>query len=210
MRIILLGAPGAGKGTVSEVISEKIGMPTISTGDIIRAALKNGTPLGLRAKEYVVKGELVPDAIVIDIIRERLAASDCANGYVLDGFPRTIVQAQELEDMGIHIDKVINLEVPDEMIEERLAGRRVCKGCGTTYHVDYKPPRAEGVCDKCGGVVEARADDALETVKKRLKVYHDQTEPLKEFYGKLGRLVMIDGRDGTKAALPLILKELEA
>lgn len=210
MKIILLGAPGAGKGTISEVISEKVGIPTISTGDIIRAALKNKTELGLRAKEYVDKGALVPDEIVIDIIKERLAQSDCQNGFVLDGFPRTIVQAQTLEDMGVEIDKVLSIELPDETIKERVVGRRVCKGCGATYHVDYKPPKTQGICDRCAGEVAARADDSLETVTQRLVIFHEHTEPLKAFYKRLGRLIILDASAGTKSILPLVLRELEA
>ena len=193
MKIIFLGAPGAGKGTQAEVVSEKLAIPTISTGNIIREALKNGTEMGLKAKSFIEAGQLVPDEVVIGIIRERLAKEDCQNGFILDGFPRTVPQAQALEDMGVLIHKVVDFEVEDEEVMKRLGGRRVCEGCGASYHMDHKPPKVEGVCDRCGAKVVTRKDDAPETIRDRLKVYHDQTEPLKAFYAAKGLLAEIAG-----------------
>jgi adenylate kinase len=186
MNLILLGAPGAGKGTQAEIVCEKLSIPTISTGNIIREALKNGTQLGLKAKSFMDEGKLVPDSVVIDIIKERLSQDDCKNGFVLDGFPRTVPQAEALNKMGVVIDKVIDIEVSDEKIIKRLSGRRVCENCGASYHIDYKPTKVEGVCDKCGGKPVIRKDDHPDTIKERLKVYHDQTEPLKGYYEKTG------------------------
>ena len=193
MKLIFLGAPGAGKGTQAEVISEKLSIPTISTGNIIRAALKNGTEMGLKAKEFIEAGKLVPDDVVIGIIKERLAADDCDGGFILDGFPRTIPQAEALDNMGIIIDKVVDIDVPDENIVNRMSGRRVCKACGSSYHIENKKPKVEGVCDACGGELQIRKDDAPETVLDRLNVYHDQTEPLIEYYQKQGVYKEIDG-----------------
>ena len=193
MNIILLGAPGAGKGTQAAIICERLNIPTISTGNIIRAALKSGTEMGLKAKSYMDQGKLVPDEVVIGIIKERLAEDDCQNGFVLDGFPRTIPQAEALDNMGIQIDKVIDIEVSDEEIVSRLSGRRVCESCSDTYHVEHNPPKVEGKCDLCGADLITRKDDNAETVTKRLTEYHSQTAPLFDFYQSRGVLVDIDG-----------------
>lgn len=193
MKLIFLGAPGAGKGTQAEVISAKLGIPSISTGNIIREALKNGTEMGLKAKAFIEAGKLVPDDVVIGIIKERLAGDDCGGGFILDGFPRTIPQAQALDDMGIVIDRVVDIDVPDETVIERMSGRRVCKACGASYHITNKPSAKEGVCDTCQGELIIRKDDAPDTVKDRLNVYHEQTEPLKSFYAGNGKLRTVDG-----------------
>lgn len=195
MKLILLGAPGAGKGTQAEKICEKLSIPAISTGNIIREALKNGTEMGLKAKSFIDAGQLVPDEVVIGIIKDRLAQNDCANGFILDGFPRTIPQAEALDEMGVEIDKVIDIEVPDEKITDRMSGRRVCKECGASYHLLYKKPEKEGVCNLCGGELVQRKDDHPDTVLDRLKVYHEQTEPLKDFYAKKGKLRIVEGQD---------------
>lgn len=195
MKLILLGAPGAGKGTQAEIISDKLGIPTISTGNIIREALKSGTEMGRAAKQYIEAGQLVPDEVVIGIIRDRLAKADCQNGFILDGFPRTIPQAEALDRMGIVIDKVIDIEVADETIARRVSGRRVCLDCGATYHIDYKKPKAEGVCDHCGNTLVQRKDDQPETVAERLHVYHEQTEPLKNYYADCGKLTVVEGQE---------------
>ena len=205
MKLILLGAPGAGKGTQAEILSETLAIPAVSTGNIIRAALKNETPMGLAAKSYMDAGNLVPDDIVIGIIKERLAEPDCANGFILDGFPRTIPQAQALEDLGVEIDRVISLEVPDEKIVTRMSGRRVCGKCGASYHTEYKKPAVENVCDVCGDPLIRRKDDAPETVQERLRVYHEQTEPLKAFYEKLGKLKLVVGQEDVKDTTALTL-----
>ena len=209
MKIILLGAPGAGKGTQAEVISNHLGIPTISTGNCLRAAVKNGTELGLKAKADMDGGRLVPDEVVIGIIKERLAEDDCKNGYILDGLPRTIPQAEALVKMGIEIDKVIDLEVADEVIEGRLSGRRVCESCGASYHMMYKRPAVEGVCDACGGKLVIRKDDEPQTIRDRLSVYHAQTEPLKAFYADLGKLFIVEGQEGVEETSALVLKTLE-
>ncbi len=209
MKIIFLGAPGAGKGTQAEIVSKKLAIPTVSTGNIIRAALKNGTPMGLQAKAFIEAGKLVPDEVVIGIIKDRLAEDDCKNGFILDGFPRTIPQAQALDEMGIVIDKVIDIEVADEKIAKRMSGRRVCKSCGNSYHLEYKKPAVEGVCDACGGELVQRKDDAPETVLERLKVYHDETEPLKNYYDKQGKLVIVEGQEEVADTTALTLKALE-
>ena len=188
MRLILLGAPGAGKGTQAEILSRLLEIPTISTGNILRAAMKAGTEVGLKAKSYVESGKLVPDEVIIGIIQERLSEPDCANGYILDGVPRTIPQAQTMEDMGIDIDCALSIEVEDEVIVKRMSGRRTCKDCSATFHVENNPPKVEGKCDFCGGELTIRADDAPETVKKRLATYHAETEPLKAFYAERGKL----------------------
>ncbi len=210
MNLIFLGAPGAGKGTQAEVVSEHLGIPTISTGNIIREALKNGTETGLKAKSYMDAGQLVPDEIVIAIIKERLVKSDCEKGFILDGFPRTVPQAEALDQMGIRIDRVIDIEVADEKIMARLSGRRVCEKCGASYHLDYKPSKVEGTCDKCGGNTVQRKDDHPNTVKDRLHVYHEQTEPLKEYYQKTGKLVIVEGQEEVKDTTALTLKAVEA
>ncbi len=211
MKLILLGAPGAGKGTQAEIISEKYNIPTISTGNIIRAALKNGTEMGLKAKAYTEKGELVPDDVVIGIIKERLAEPDCKEGFILDGFPRTIPQAEALDNMGIAIDAALSIEVADEAIVKRMSGRRVCEKCGASYHIEYKKPAVDGVCNACGGALVIRKDDEAETVLNRLSVFHEQTEPLKDFYKAAGKLLMVEGQEelaDTTAAVLGALSEL--
>ncbi|MBQ6898778.1 MAG: adenylate kinase [Clostridia bacterium] len=209
MNIIFLGAPGAGKGTQAEIVSEKLAIPTVSTGNIIRAALKNGTPMGLKAKEFIESGKLVPDEVVIGIIKDRLAEDDCKNGFILDGFPRTIPQAEALDTMGIVIDKVIDIEVADEKIATRMGGRRVCKACGNSYHLEYKKPQNDGVCDACGGELIQRKDDAPETVLERLKIYHQETEPLKDYYEKQGKLFIVEGQEEVSDTTALTLKAVE-
>lgn len=209
MNIIFLGAPGAGKGTQAEIVSKKLSIPTVSTGNIIRAALKDETEMGLKAKEYIEAGKLVPDDVVIGIIKDRLSESDCAKGFILDGFPRTIPQAKALDDMGIVVDKVIDIEVADENIAKRMSGRRVCKSCGSSYHTEYKKPAKEGVCNACGGELVRRKDDAPETVLERLKVYHEETEPLKEYYASKGKLVIVEGQEEVSDTTALTLKALE-
>ena len=209
MKLILLGAPGAGKGTQAEKICEKYNIPSISTGNIIRAALKNGTEMGLKAKSYMDAGQLVPDDVVIGIIKDRLKEKDCQNGFILDGFPSTIPQAQALVDMGVDIDKVIDIEVPDEAITARLSGRRVCSKCANSYHVLYKKPKVEGVCDACGGELIQRKDDAPETVQARLVEYHEMTEPLKGFYENLGKLKVVEGQEDVADTTKLVFAALE-
>lgn len=209
MKLILLGAPGAGKGTQAEKICEKYNIPAISTGNIIRAALKNGTEMGLKAKSYMEAGQLVPDEVVIGIIKDRLKEDDCKNGFILDGFPRTIPQAQALVDMGIEIDKVVDIEVPDEKITARMSGRRVCAKCANSYHMLYKQPKVEGVCDACGGELIQRKDDAPETVKARLVEYHEMTEPLKGFYAELGKLRVVEGQEEVSDTTKLVFAALE-
>ena len=209
MKLILLGAPGAGKGTQAEIISEKYNIPTISTGNIIRAALKNGTEMGLKAKSYIDAGELVPDNVVIGIIKERLSEADCKEGYILDGFPRTIPQAVALDDMGFVIDAALSIEVDDSEIVKRMSGRRVCEKCGASYHTEYKKPEVEGVCNLCGGNLVIRKDDEPETVKNRLNVYHEQTEPLKDFYKGCGKLIIVEGQDKVEDTTRLVLETLE-
>ena len=210
MNLILLGAPGAGKGTQAEVISEKLGIPQISTGNILREAVKNGTEMGVKAKGFMESGALVPDEVVIGILKDRIAEDDCKNGFILDGFPRTVPQAEALESMGVNIDKVISLEVADETIQGRLSGRRVCEKCGASYHVEFNPPKTEGVCDKCGGAAVQRKDDTPETVIERLRTYHEQTAPLVDFYGNKGRLVKVQGQDEVKDTSELVLKAVTA
>ena len=209
MKLILLGAPGAGKGTQAEIISERLSVPTISTGNIIRAALKAQTEMGIKAKEFIDKGLLVPDDVVIGIVRDRLKEDDCKNGFILDGFPRTVPQAQALDDMGIEIDKVIDIQVPDEKIVQRLSGRRVCSGCGASYHLLYKKPEKDGVCNSCGAQLVQRTDDREETILERLKVYHEQTEPLVDYYRKKNKLVVVEGQEEVSDTTALTLKALE-
>ena len=209
MNLILLGAPGAGKGTQAEVICDKLGVPTISTGNIIREALSKGTEMGIKAKSFIDAGQLVPDEVVIGIIKERLAKDDCKNGFILDGFPRTIPQAEALDAMGVVIDKVIDIEVPDDKIVQRLSGRRVCADCGASYHLEYKKPEKEGICNVCGGKLVQRKDDHPDTVLHRLKVYHEQTEPLKDYYSKAGLLKVVEGQEEVAATTALTLKALE-
>ena len=210
MTFIFLGAPGAGKGTQAEILSREKNVPTISTGNIIRSALKNGTEMGLRAKAYTESGRLVPEEIVIGSIRERLEEPDCKNGFILDGFPRTIPQAEALDKMGIAIDRVIDLEVPEKTIMARLSGRRVCEKCGASYHLVNKKPKVEGVCDLCGGTLIQRKDDEPETIKARLKVYHEQTEPLKAYYEKQGKLVAVQGCETVSDTTRAVLNAIEA
>ena len=210
MKLILLGAPGAGKGTQAEIISEKYNIPTISTGNIIRAALKNGTEMGLKAKAYIDSGRLVPDDVVIGIIKERLAESDCENGYILDGFPRTIPQAEALDELGFAIDAALSIEVADSEIVKRMSGRRVCEKCGASYHTEYKKPAVEGACNFCDGKLVIRKDDEPETVKNRLNVYHEQTEPLKDYYRNCGKLICVEGQEEVKDTTALVLSALES
>jgi adenylate kinase len=210
MKLILLGAPGAGKGTQAEILRDRLGIPTISTGNILRAAVKNGTPTGLKAKAFMDAGQLVPDEVIIGIISERLQEDDCKNGYILDGVPRTIAQAEALEKAGILFDAVVSIEISDETIMNRMSGRRVCEACGASYHVVAVPPKQEGVCDRCGGKLVQRKDDAPETVKSRLDVYHQETEPLKDFYAKRNLLKTVENQSTVEATTAAILKVLEA
>ena len=208
MKLILLGAPGAGKGTQAEIISKKLNIPTISTGNILRAAVKNGTPVGLKAKEYMDAGKLVPDEVIIGVIQERLQEQDCAAGYILDGVPRTIAQAEALEAAGVNFDAVVSIEVSDEEIEQRMTGRRTCLACGATYHVVANPPKVEGVCDLCGEKLTQRKDDKPETVKARLVTYHETTEPLKDFYAQRGLLKVVDVKGSIEEINAAIMKVL--
>ena len=208
MNIVLLGAPGAGKGTQAEIICEKLSIPTISTGAILRAAMKEGTEMGLKAKSFIEAGALVPDEVIIGIVKERLSADDCKNGFILDGVPRTIAQAKAIDEMGIRIDMALDIEVRDETIIERVSGRRVC-GCGASYHIKYKPSKVEGVCDKCGAALTIRKDDEPQTVLDRLTTYHELTEPLKDFYREKGILVEIGGEGSVEETTQLVLKALE-
>lgn len=195
MKLILLGPPGAGKGTQAEILSKRLAVDTISTGVMLRTAIREGTELGKLAEGYINEGKLVPDEVVVGIVKERLSQDDCKNGFILDGFPRTTAQAEALEESGVEIDKVLSLEVSDEAIIERLSGRRECKACGTPYHVVYKPSAKGDKCQACGGDLIQRADDNEETVKNRINIYHEQTEPIKEFYEKKGKLVVAYGQE---------------
>ena len=208
MKLILLGAPGAGKGTQADILCKELDIPTISPGNILRAAVKNGTPTGLKAKEYMDAGKLVPDEVIIGIINERLQEPDCANGYILDGVPRTIAQAEALEKAGIVFDDVISIEISDEVVMERMSGRRVCESCGASYHLVAVPPKQEGICDKCGGKLVQRKDDAPETVKARLEVYHKETEPLKAFYAQRGLLKSVENQPSVAETSQVILRAL--
>ncbi len=210
MNLILLGAPGAGKGTQAEVISEALNIPQISTGNMLREAVKNGTEYGLKAKAAMDSGALVSDDIVIGILKDRIAADDCQNGFILDGFPRTVPQAEALDQMGVRIDKVLEIFVDDETIKTRVSGRRVCEGCGATYHVLYKPSKTEGTCDKCGGKTIIRKDDQPETVLDRLAVYHKQTAPLKDYYEAQGKLETVVGQEEVADTVKLTLKAVGA
>lgn len=209
MKIILLGAPGAGKGTQAEVLSKRFGIPTISTGNILRAAVKNCTPLGVEVKHFMEEGKLVPDEIILGIMEERLKDSDCVNGFILDGVPRTIAQAEAMEKDGVGIDVVLSLEVSDEAIESRMTGRRVCLACGATYHMVIKAPRQAGVCDSCGGEIVQRIDDTREKVLNRLAIFHAQTEPLKAFYKGRGLLRIVENRSTIEENTATILQALE-
>ncbi len=208
MKIIMLGAPGAGKGTQAKMIANKYGIPHISTGDIFRANIKEGTELGRKAKEYMDQGLLVPDELTVDLVVDRLQKEDCANGFILDGFPRTISQAEALKNANQTLDFAIDVDVPDESIVSRMSGRRACVGCGATYHIKYNAPKTEGICDVCGKELILRDDDKAETVQKRLKVYHDQTQPLIDYYKEVGILRTVDGTqnmDDVFAAIVTIL-----
>ena len=209
MNVIFLGAPGAGKGTMAEVVTVKLGIPSISTGNILREAKAKGTPAGLAAKEYMDKGELVPDDVVIGVLKDRIAQDDCQKGFILDGFPRTIAQAEALDKMGVKIDKVIEIDIADEKIISRLVDRRVCTKCGASYHLKNKPTNVEGVCNLCGGKVEARVDDQPDVVLSRLKTYHEKTAPLKGYYEKKGILVTVNGENGIEATAKPILETLQ-
>lgn len=211
MNIVLLGAPGAGKGTQGAEISKHFNIPTVSTGDIIRAALNSGDERSLELKSYINKGRLVPDSIVIDIVKDRVKADDCKNGFILDGFPRTLVQAEALDNSGIRVDKVVDIEVDDELIYKRMSGRRICSQCARTYNIDLgMAPKVAGICDDCGGDLIQRVDDKLETVKERLKVYYDQTHILKTYYDNQGKRIVVDGSKSPAEILSYIIKSLEA
>lgn len=208
MNIIFFGAPGAGKGTQAEIVSQKLNIPTISTGAIIREAIKNGSEMGKSAQSYIEKGNLVPDEVVIGIIKDRLDEDDCKNGFILDGFPRTIPQAEALDRMGVNIDVVLELSVSDDEIVKRMSGRRVCPKCGATYHTVFNPSTAGETCDKCGEKLSIRKDDAPEVVKSRLVVYHDETEPLKEYYGNKGLVKTVIGQEKLEDTTKLTLEAL--
>ena len=209
MRLILLGAPGAGKGTQAEILSRELKIPTISTGNILRAAMREGTPVGIQARSYVDAGKLVPDEVIIRIVQERLLQPDCESGYILDGFPRTIPQAEAMEQLGIDIDCALSIEIEDETIVRRMSGRRTCKNCSQTFHIVSNPPKQEGICDFCGGELIIRKDDAPETVRARLEIYHDETEPLKAFYKSRGKLISVDNQPTIEATTAEIWKVLE-
>ena len=210
MNLILLGAPGAGKGTQAELLVKKLSIPAISTGNMLREAMANGTELGKKAKKYMDDGLLVPDELILGIVADRVAQPDCQNGFILDGVPRTLAQAEALEAMGVHIDHVVSIEVDDAAIEGRMTGRRVCAKCGASYHITANPPKTEGLCDLCGGELITRKDDNPETVRRRLEVYHSTTEVLKDFYGKLGRLRLVNGSQSIEGANEDILKAIGA
>lgn len=210
MNIIMLGAPGAGKGTQAAVLCEHFNIPTVSTGNIIREALRTGTEMGLKAKSYMDAGKLVPDEVVIGIVKDRLQEDDCKAGYILDGFPRTIPQAEALDEMGANIDCVINIDVPDDVIVNRLSGRRVCEKCGRPYHIESLKPKVDGVCDDCKGALVQRKDDQIETVKNRLDVYHKETEPLVNYYKNQNKLVTVEGQDTVEDTTAAVLKAIEA
>ena len=210
MNLILLGAPGAGKGTQAELLVHKLSIPAISTGNMLREAIAEGTELGMKAKSYMDGGNLVPDELILGIVADRVAQPDCAGGFILDGVPRTLAQAEALEAKGVKIDYVVDIEVPDSEIEGRMTGRRVCGRCGASYHIVAHPPKIDGICDECGDELVIRKDDAPETVRNRLKVYHSTTEVLKDFYGKLGRLVKVDGCQSIEKANEDILAAIGA
>ena len=210
MNLILLGAPGAGKGTQAEILVKKLSIPAISTGNMLREAIANGTELGKKAKQYMDEGALVPDELILGIIADRVAEPDCANGFILDGVPRTLAQAEALEAKGVRIDHVVSIEVDDAVIEGRMTDRRVCPKCGASYHIVANPPKMEGICNACGAELAIRKDDAPETVRKRLEVYHATTEVLKDFYGKLGRLSIVEGNQPIEKANEDILRAIGA
>ena len=208
MKLILLGAPGAGKGTQAEVICDKLGIPAVSTGNILREAMKNGTEMGRKAKSYIDSGALVPDDVIIKIIKERLAQDDCKNGFILDGVPRTVAHAEALETMGVDIDKVVDIEVADETIVKRLSGRRVCSACGASYHTLYKPSANPDRCDRCNGQLIVRKDDEPATILERLRTYHELTEPLVDFYKERGKLVVVEGQEEVADTSRLLFEKL--
>ena len=208
MNLILLGAPGAGKGTQAELLEEKLGIPAISTGNMLREAMRNGSDLGKQAKQYMEAGELVPDELILGIVAERVSQSDCANGFILDGVPRTLAQAEALDARGIRIDHVVSIEIDDAVIEGRMTGRRVCTKCGATYHTTVNPPKTEGICDNCGEAVVIRKDDAPETVRNRLKIYHEATEVLKDYYAAQNKLRLVEGNQPIQDAYRDILRAL--
>ena len=210
MNLILLGAPGAGKGTQAELLMEKLHIPGISTGNMLREAMKNGTPVGEKAKYYMDNGLLVPDEVIMDIVAERVAQPDCQGGFILDGVPRTLAQAEALQERGVQIDHVVSIEIDDSVIEGRMTGRRVCSNCGASYHIVANPSKVEGKCDLCGGDLMIRKDDAPETVRRRLVVYHEQTEVLKDFYAKLGKLRLVEGNQTIEGACEDILAAIGA
>lgn len=210
MNLILLGAPGAGKGTQAELLTEKLSIPSISTGNMLREAMANGSEVGKQVKELMESGALVPDDVILGIVAERVAQPDCAGGFILDGVPRTIAQAEGLAARGIRIDHVVSIEIDDSVIEGRMTGRRVCSKCGASYHIVANPPKTEGICDLCGSALAIRKDDAPETVRHRLEVYHAQTEVLKDFYSKLGKLVLVEGNQSIEQANRDILEAIGA
>ena len=210
MNMILLGAPGAGKGTQAELLVEKLSIPAISTGNMLREAMKNGSELGQKVKKFMDEGSLVPDDVILDIVAERVAKDDCANGFILDGVPRTLAQAEALDARGVRIDHVISIEIDDSVIEGRMTGRRVCSKCGASYHVVANPPKVEGVCDLCSGELVIRKDDAAETVRHRLEVYHQQTEVLKDFYRERGKLRIVEGNQSIEGANRDIIEAIGA
>ncbi len=210
MNLILLGAPGAGKGTQAELLLEKLSIPSISTGNMLREAMKNGTDLGRKAKQYMDEGALVPDELVLGIVAERVAQDDCKNGFILDGVPRTLAQAEALDAKGVRIDHVISIEVDDAVIEGRMTGRRVCASCGASYHIVANPPKAEGICDLCAGELITRKDDVPETVHKRLGIYHASTEVLKDYYARQGKLRLVEGNQSIEGANQDILQAIGA
>ena len=208
MKISIMGPPGGGKGTQAEILSEKLAIPHISTGAIIRNAIREKTQLGILAEDYIEKGQLIPDELAIDMVSHRLREKDCENGYILDGFPRTLPQARAMDEIGIELDCALNLLVADDVIVERLSGRRECKACAAPYHIKYNPPEKDGVCDKCGGVLISRDDDVTETIRKRLNVYHQETEPLIDFYKEKDLLVNVAGRETIEDTTQEVLKSL--
>ncbi|HOP11320.1 MAG TPA: adenylate kinase [Oscillospiraceae bacterium] len=208
MKLIFLGAPGAGKGTQAEAICKALNIPAISTGNILKAAMKNETPLGLKAKSYIEGGQLVPDDVIIDIVKARIQEDDCKDGFLFDGFPRTIAQAEALDKMGVSIDRVINIRVTDDMIVRRISGRRSCAACGAVYHIENKKPKCDNICDNCGEKLVIRSDDEPQTVQKRLEVYHTQTKPLERYYADKGLLSEVDGEKDTALVTKDILEVL--
>ena len=208
MNLILLGAPGAGKGTQAEMLIEQLQIPSISTGNMLREAMANGSELGKQVKAYMDSGSLVPDDVILSIVAERVAQPDCKNGFILDGVPRTLAQAEALDAKGVRIDHVVSIEIEDAVIEGRMTGRRVCTKCGASYHITANPPKADGICDLCGSEVAIRKDDAPETVRHRLEVYHAATEVLKDYYAKQGKLLLIEGNQPIEDANAAILKAL--